>query len=108
LDDAAAPALASQHSLREPADDGQAIGVDVEEGDLVDVEAVCATGESVDKLRRVGAAAADDRQLQAQSELRLAKLLITLSALPRRARGPTTTAQPVPHRSREVSPSRWP
>jgi hypothetical protein len=95
-----------EHPLGEPAHDLEPLGIHVQERDLVDRHAIRPAREPVDQLRRVGAAAADDRELQAHPHLvrpatrvtrepvadparRLDKMLITLSALNRRARGPT-------------------
>ena len=64
-DEPARPALPAEHPLGEPADDLEPLGVDVEQGELVDRQAVGAAREAVDELGRVGAAAADDRELQA-------------------------------------------
>ena len=44
-DDAPGPALAGEHPLGEAADDREPLGVDVEEGDLVDRHPVGAPGE---------------------------------------------------------------
>ena len=54
-----------EHPAGEPADDLGALGIDVEQDELVDREAVAADGDALDQLRRVGAAAADDRDLDA-------------------------------------------
>ena len=47
----------------EPADDRQALGVGVEQDQLVDRQPVAAQAEALDELGRVGAAAADDGDL---------------------------------------------
>ena len=52
-----------QHPLREPADHSQPIRVDVVEGQLVDVQARGAIQQALDELGGVGAAAADDGDL---------------------------------------------
>ena len=61
----AGPAEPGQHPPGEAADDLEPLGVDVEQDELVDPDAVVAAREALDELRRVRAAAADDRELQA-------------------------------------------
>ena len=61
----AGPVEPVQHPPGQAADDLEALGVDVEQDQLVDRQAVAAPGEALDELRRVGAAAADDRDLDA-------------------------------------------
>ena len=58
------PRWSSIRRARPPTID-EALGVDVEEDELVDAEARLACGEPLDQLRRVGAAAADDGDLHA-------------------------------------------
>jgi len=65
LEHPARPALTGEHALRQTAHDREPLRVDVEEGDLVDLDAVGSPGEAVDELWRVRAAASDDRQLEA-------------------------------------------
>ena len=55
-----------EHPRRQPADDLEALRIDVEEDELVDREAVGAPRDALDQLRRVGAAPAHDRELHAQ------------------------------------------
>jgi hypothetical protein len=57
------PAGATHHPIREGANDGQPLGVDVQQHEIVHREAVAARHESLDELRRVRAPAADDRHL---------------------------------------------
>ncbi len=64
-DEPAAPAAPVEHPPGEVADDPEALGFDVEQGELVDREARLAGGEAVDELGRVGAATADDGDLHA-------------------------------------------
>ena len=66
----ARPGQPSRSSIRagQPADDLQALGVDVEEDQLVDRQAIRAPRDALDQLRRVGAAAPDDRELHAQTD----------------------------------------
>ncbi len=59
-----------QHPLREPAHDLQPVQVDVVEHELLDWQAVATVGEPFDQLGCVGAAAADDGDLDAQSSPR--------------------------------------
>ena len=63
----AGPSEPVQHPAGEPADDLGAVRIGVEQDELVDREAVAADGDALDQLRRVGAAAADDRDLDAHA-----------------------------------------
>ena len=56
---------AVQHPAGEAADDLGAVRIGVEEDQLVDRQAIRADRDPLDQLRRVGAAAADDRDLDA-------------------------------------------
>ena len=64
-DETARPALATEDSLGQPAHDREALAVDVVEDELVDRERVRPVDQALDQLRGVGAAAADDGDLQA-------------------------------------------
>ena len=70
-DEPAGPAEPLEHPPGEPADDLEPLGIDVEQDELVDRQAVGAAGDALDQLGRVGAAAADDRELDAHPRLRL-------------------------------------
>ena len=59
-----------QHALGKPAHDLQPVHVEVVEHELVDGQAVAAVGEPLDQLGCVGAAAANDDDLDAQSSPR--------------------------------------
>ncbi len=61
--DGARPARPANHPLREAADDPEPVHIDVQQHQLVDRQAVAAGHEPLDQLRRVRAAAADDRDL---------------------------------------------
>ena len=63
-----APAQPIEHPAGQPADDLEALGVDVEQDQLVDRQAIGAARDALDQLGGVRAAAADDRELQAQSD----------------------------------------
>ena len=65
LDQAAAPAGPGQHAPGQAGDHPEALGVDVEQHQLVDRQAVLAGGEPLDQLGSVGAAAPDHGDLQA-------------------------------------------
>ena len=62
---AAAPAGPGQHAPGQAAHHLEALGVDVEQHQLVDREPVVPAGQALDQLRGVGAAAPDHRDLQA-------------------------------------------
>ncbi len=64
-DEPAGPLHPVEHPASEPADDLDAVRIGVEQDELVDREAVAANGDALDQLRRVGASAADDRDLDA-------------------------------------------
>ena len=63
------PPQPSRSSIRRarPPTIGQPLRVDVEQDQLVDRQALVPTGEPLDELRRIGAAAADDGDLDAHS-----------------------------------------
>ena len=87
---AAGPVPVGRASAGEPADDLEPLGIDVEQDQLVDRQAVRAAREALDQLRRVRAPAADDRDLGAHPPSDpaagvLTRLLITLSAIGGRA-----------------------
>ncbi len=64
-DEAAGPAGLSEHSLGEAADDRKPLGIDVEQDELVDGQAVGAADHALHQLGRVRAPATDDRHLDA-------------------------------------------
>ena len=55
-----------EHPLGQPADDREALGVDVEQDQLVDRQPIGSPDEALHQLRGVGAAATDDGDLDAQ------------------------------------------
>src|SRR4029079_18397697 len=61
----ATPAEPVEHPTGEAADDLEPFGIDIEEDQLVDRQALVPTGEPLDELRRIGAATADDGDLDA-------------------------------------------
>src|SRR5207253_9538282 len=63
----AGPLEAGEHASREPTHDLEALRVDVEQNQLVDLEALGTARDALDELGRVGAAAADDCELDAHS-----------------------------------------
>ena len=65
----AAPALASQDPAGDPAHHIQAIGVDVEQRQLVDGETVVVSDDALDELGCVGAAGAGDGDLHPHAEV---------------------------------------
>ena len=67
LAQAAAPAGPGQHAPGQAAHHREALGVDVEQHQLVDREPVGPGGQALDQLRGVGAAAPDHRDLQAHA-----------------------------------------
>ena len=64
-DQPATPAEPVEHPTGEAADDLQPFGIDVEQDQLVDRQALVPAGEALDELRRIGAATADDGDLDA-------------------------------------------
>ena len=104
----AGPTETRQLAPGHAADDLGSIGVDVEQDEVVDPDAVVADREALDELRRVRAPAADDRDLQnalppprpvARGHLTARPgpsiLLITLSSTEPPTRGPPSGTWPV-------------
>ena len=65
-----APAGSRQHALRQAPDHFEPLRLDIEQDQLVDGEPVGTPGEPIHELRRVGAAAADHRDLGAHRSLK--------------------------------------
>ena len=69
----ARPAPLCQNAAGKPTDDLESLGIQVQEDQLVDRQAPGMSGEALDQFRRVGAAPADDRNLDAHLERCYAK-----------------------------------
>jgi hypothetical protein len=99
------PTKMPEHPTGESADDPEALGVDVEEDELIDRQARRSPREPLDQLRCICTAATDDGDLHAHVPIPLRgldNLLITLSVIQPYARPRERPNHP------EVTTGRWP
>jgi hypothetical protein len=68
------PFVLRENAARQPSDDCEALGVDVKQDELVDRKALTVRVKTLDELRRVGAAASDDRDLHTHVGASYAKM----------------------------------